>query len=226
MWNYLGACKLEMNGHEHHLLLNMDKKKIMEPGKLTFSGGSSFIDLALVHPEMGNPFQYELFQLLGEEWRGDHCTLIQDTEEVRDFLLHEEGYEYYEEYRYMVSRIVRKEGEVTIVSLHPTETHRLKKNWKKFINQYVLINYDSHLFMTIDRRLFRRTKNLMPYFFLAQVENSESNSSWAGHRIGIEPLDTATFDSLDYFEMFRMVGDKSACQLGVEDYERRNGPRS
>ena len=34
------------------------------------------------------------------------------------------------------------------------------------------------------------------------------------NRIGIEPIDTDTFDSDVYFEMFRMIGDKSACQPG------------
>lgn len=94
----------------------------------------------------------------------------------------------------------------------------------EFLNQYVLINYDSHLFMTIDCRLFKRTKNLMPYFVLAQAEEqAEQKGSWAGNRVGIEPIDTDTFEKDVYFEMFRMIGDKSASQLGVEDFHRRHG---
>lgn len=118
----------------------------------------------------------------------------------------------------------RKEAGIDVVSINPSEIVRLKKQWGEFINQYVLINYDSHLFMTINRCLIKRTKNLMPYFVLAQAEEqAEQEGSWAGNRIGIEPIDMETFDSDVYFEMFRMIGDKSACRMGVEDFHRRHG---
>jgi len=207
-----------------NLLLNMDKKKIMDPAILTLSGKSSIEDIAFVHPQWGNPFQYELFRLLMDEWKGDKITLIKDSQEMRDFLVKQDDYEFHRDYKQRLRREVRKENGIHIISFDQKEVDRLRKTWERFINQFVLINYDSHLFMTIDRRLFKRTKSLMPYFFLAQAEErDESNGSWSGDRIGIEPIGTSTFDSMDYFEMFRMIGDKSACQLGVEDIERRYG---
>lgn len=208
---------------QEYLVVNMDKKVIMEPGRVTFSGGNSLSDMALTHPEVGNPFQYEFFHLLMDQWKGNRFTLFQDTEEVRDYFETEEGYTYYQDYRPTAPRVVQKEKGYTAVSFHPSETKRLKKNWRKFINQYVLINYDSQLFMTIDQRLYRRTKNLMPFFVLARFEENESNGSWAGQRVGIEPIGTPTLDDYEYVEMFRMIGDKSICQRGVEELERQFG---
>lgn len=216
-------ANLEKNDQQH-LLVNMDKKKIMEPARLTWAGDSTITGMAATHPQLGNPFQYVVFQLLMDKWKGDRLTLVVDSKEVREYLLKEEKYAFYEGYKKKLLRRNRKEAGIDVVSIDPSEIIRWKKQWGEFINQYVLINYDSHLFMTIDRRLFKRTKNLMPYFVLAQAEEqAEQEGSWAGNRIGIEPIDTETFDSDVYFEMFRMIGDKSACQLGVEDFHRRHG---
>ena len=212
------------NTEQLNLLVNLDKKKMMEPARLTWAGVSTIAGMAETHPQLGNPFQYVLFQLLMDKWKGDRIALVSDSKEVREYLLKQEGYSFCEGYRKKLLRRNRKEAGIEIVSIDPSEVIRWKKKWEEFINQFVLINYDSHLFMTIDRRLFKRTKNLMPYFVLAQAEErTEHNGSWAGDRIGIEPIDTDTFDKDVYFEMFRMIGDKSACQLGVEDFHRRYG---
>lgn len=209
---------------EERLLVNMDKKLIMEPAGLTFSGKSRIYDISIVHPELGNPFQYELFHLLKDDWNNNKIALVVDSPEMRDYLTKQEGYDYFKDYKQSFARDISIQNGIHIISVGPSEEKRWKRKWKQFTNQFVLINYDSHLFMTIDRRLFRRTKNLMPYFSLAQGEDrTDSNGSWAGDRIGIEPIDTPTFDSLDYFEMFRMIGDKSACRLGKEHIERRQG---
>lgn len=216
---------MENTGQEN-LLINLDKKKIMEPARLTFTGRSEVTDISWVHPQWGNPFQYEFFHLLKKEWKGDKIALVHDSPEMRDYLTEQNEYMYFRRNKQKVQKELRTENGIEIISLEQVEVNRIKKNWNRFINQYVLINYDSHLFMTIDRRLFKRTSHYMPYFVLAQAEDkSDTGGSWAGDRIGIEPIDTPTFDSNDYFEMFRMIGDKSACQLGVEEYERRYGIR-
>lgn len=207
-----------------NLLVNLDKKLIIEPAKLIHSGESSIFGISFVHPHFGNPFQYELFHLLMDEWKGDRIAVVEDSKDAKDYLLNQEGYTYHRKYKYKLECRTRRENGIQIITIPPTEANRLKKRWEKFVNQYVLINYDSHLFMTIDQRLFRMKNNLMPYFILAQAEQkSEFDGSWAGNRIGVEPIDTATFDSQDYIEMFRMVGDKTACRLGVEDFKRRYG---
>lgn len=217
---------MQANG-QGHILVNVDKKQIMEPAVLTFSGESSLFDIAFTHPQLGNLFQQEFFHLLMDEWKGDRITLVQDSQASRDYLTNQEGYEYRQEYKYKMRREVRKEGGVMVMSFYPYEIKELKKDWKQFINQYVLINYDARLFMTMDQRLLKRTKNFMPYFVLAQAEErSESNGSWAGDCIGVESIDTSTFDDPDYVEMFRMVGNKSVCQLGMEEYERRKEGQS
>ena len=202
----------------------MDKKCIMEPTKLNLSGESSIMEISFVHPHFGNPFQYELFHLLMDEWKGDRIALVEDSQNAKEYLIEQEEYTYHRKYKHKLERRIRIENGIQIITIPPAEANRLKKRWEKFVNQYVLINYDSHLFMTIDQRLFRMKNNLMPYFILAQAEQkSEFDGSWAGERIGVEPIDTATFDSQDYIEMFRMVGDKTACRLGVEDFKRRYG---
>ncbi|MDK2780697.1 MAG: hypothetical protein PWP61_994 [Trichococcus sp.] len=212
------------NTEQQHLLVNLDKKKMMEPTPLTWAGDSTINGIAAIHPQLGNPFQYVLFQLLMDEWKGDRIALVIDSKDVRAYLLDEEKYTIHDGYKKKLLRRNRKEAGIDIVSIDPSEVIAWKKKWEAFINQFVLINYDSHLFMTIDRRLFKRTKNLMPYFVLAQAEEqAEQKGSWAGDRIGIEPIDTDTFENDVYFEMFRMIGDKSACQLGVEDFHRRHG---
>lgn len=205
------------------LLLNLDKREIMEPKRLTLSGDSKIGDIAMIHPRWGNPFQYEVFQLLMKKWKGDRLALVEDTHEMRDYLIQHERYTYYRNYKHKFRREIRKESDwISVISLDQTEVNRMQKRWGEFVNKYVLINYDHHLFMTLDQRLFKRTKNFMPYFVLAQTaEMAESIGSWAGTRVGIEPLATPTIDSLDYVEMFRMIGDKSVCQLGVEEYERQ-----
>ncbi|PTQ80141.1 hypothetical protein C8U37_1317 [Trichococcus patagoniensis] len=209
---------------QQHLLVNLDKKKMMDPARLTWEGDSSVEGMSHTHPQLGNPFQYVFFQLLMKEWKGDRIALVVDSKEVREYLLKQEHYTFYQSYTKKLLRRVREEAGISVISIDPSEIIRWKKAWDGFINQFVLINYDSHLFMTIDTRLFKRTKNVMPYFVLAQAEErTDDNGSWAGDRIGIEPIDTATFDTHDYFEMFRMIGDKSACQLGIEDFHRRHG---
>ncbi|MBM6614364.1 hypothetical protein JTF06_05620 [Desemzia sp. RIT804] len=206
------------------LLVNLDKKCILEPAKLILSGESSIMEISFIHPRFGNPFQYELFHLLMDEWKGDRIAIVEDSPDATEYLLEQEGYIYHRKYKQKINHRIRKENGINIITIPPSEANKLKKRWEKFVNQYVLINYDSHLFMTIDQRLFKLKNNLMPYFILAQAEQkSEFNGSWAGNRIGVEPIDTATFDSLDYFEMFRMVGNKTACRLGVEDFAHRFG---
>lgn len=215
--------KLKIDNQER-LLVNLNKKIIMEPAGLTFSGKSTIEDITIVHPELGNPFQYELFQLLMADWKGDKIALVVDSLEMRDYLTQQEDYEYFQGYKQRLRREVHIKGEIHVISIPPSEAKRLKKKWKKFVNHFVFINYDSHLFMTIDQRLFRRTKNLLPYFVLAQAEErNDSNGRWAGDRIGIESIGTPTFDNQDYFEIFRMIGDKSAIRLEKEDFERRYG---
>lgn len=207
-----------------NLLVNLDKKLIIEPAKLILSGKSSIMEISFVHPQFGNSFQYELFHLLMDEWKGDRIALVEDSQNAKEYLIEQEGYTYHRKYKQKLERRIRHENGINIITIPPLEAKKLKKRWDKFVNQYVLINYDSHLFMTIDQRLFKLKNNLMPYFILAQAEQkSEFDGSWAGNRIGVEPIDTATFDGQDYFEMFRMVGDKTACRLGVEDFKRRYG---
>lgn len=205
------------------LLVNMDKKCILEPAKLILSGESNVVAISFVHPRFGNPFQYELFHLLMDEWKGDRIAVVEDSKDAKEYLIDQEGYTYHQKYKHKIERRVRKENGIHLITIPPAEANRLQKRWEKFVNQYVLINYDSHLFMTIDQRLFKLKNNLMPYFILAQTEVKIENGSWAGNRIGVEPIDTATFDSMDYFEMFRMVGNKTACRLGVEDFALRYG---
>ena len=210
--------------NQERLLVNLDKKIIMEPARLTFSGKSTIEDITIVHPELGSPFQYELFQLLKADWKGNKIALVVDSLEMREYLTQQEGYDFFQGYKQKLRREVLIKDEIHVISIPPSEAKRFKMKWKQFVNQFVLINYDSHLFMTIDQRLFRRTKNLLPYFVLAQAEErNDSNGSWAGDRIGIESIGTSTFDSQDYFEMFRMIGDKSVIRLGKEDFERRYG---
>ncbi len=84
---------------QHHLLVNMDKKKIMEPARLTWAGDSTITGIAATHPQLGNPFQYVVFQLLMDEWKGDRITLVVDSKEVRDYLLKEEEYAFYAGYK-------------------------------------------------------------------------------------------------------------------------------
>lgn len=204
------------------LLVNMDKKSIIEPAKLILSGGSSLHEISFVHPQLGNPFQYEVFHLLMNEWKGDRIAVVEDSQDAREYLVEQEGYTFHRAYRHKLTRKTLKKDGINRITIPPAEANRLIKRWKKFVNQYVLINYDSHLFITIDQRLFRMRKYLMPYFALAQAEDKTDNKgSWAGDRVGIEPIDTPTFDSLDYIEMFRMIGDKTACRLGVEEFARR-----
>lgn len=207
---------------QENLLVNIDKKIIMEPSELILSGGSRIEEISLVHPQLGNPFQYEFFHLLMDKWKGDRISLVEDSKEIREHLIEKEGCTYYREYKQRLLRRTRKENGINIVTIPPIEASRLKDSWGKFVNQYVLINYDSHLFMTMDQRLFRMKKNLMPYFILAQAGH-KNKGSWVGERIGVEPIDTATFDSMDYYEMFRMIGDKTACRLGAEEFVRRCG---
>lgn len=207
-----------------NLLLNLDKKVILDPASLTLTGQSSVFSLALVHPKMGNPFQFVLFDLLMDKWKGDRITLVYDSKEARGYLTQEEGYTYYKNYKYKYHRRIRGEEGMTRITIEPKEMNRWVNRWKEFVNQYVLINYDSHLYMTLDERLFKQTQRMTPYFILAQAERREdSQGSWSAHRIGIEPIGTSTFDQEEYLEMFRMVGDKSAIQLGKEDMERRMG---
>lgn len=205
-----------------NLLVNLDKKRIIEPAKLILSGESSIMEISFVHPRFGNLFQYELFHLLMDEWKGDRIALVEDTQNAKDYLLEKEGYTYHRKYKHKIERRIRQENGVNVITIPPAEANRLNKRWEKFVNRYILINYDSHLFMTIDKRLFSMQNYLMPYFILAQAEKKDENvGSWAGDRIGVEPIDTTTINSLDYFEMFRMVGDKTVCRLGVEDFARR-----
>ncbi|MFL2100256.1 hypothetical protein [Desemzia sp. FAM 23991] len=210
---------------QNKLLVNLDKKCILEPAKLILSGESNVMAISFVHPRFGNPFQYELFHLLMDEWKGDRIAVVEDSKNAKEYLIEQEGYTYHRKYKHKIERRVRKENGIHLITIPPAEANRIQKRWEKFMNQYVLINYDSHLFMTIDQRLFRMKNNLMPYFILAQAEQKSEfeEGSWAGNRIGVERIDTPTFDSLDYFEMFRMVGDKTACRLGVEDFKRRYG---
>ena len=84
---------------QHQLLVNMDKKKIMEPARLTWAGDSTITGIAATHPKLGNPFQYVVFQLLMDEWKGDRITLVVDSKEVRDYLLKEEEYAFYAGYK-------------------------------------------------------------------------------------------------------------------------------
>lgn len=211
---------------QKNLLVNIDKKIIMEPNKLILSGGNTMFELSFVHPQMGNPFQYELFHLLMDEWKGDRITLTEDTKETRKYLTEEEGCTYRRKLNQTVKCRTREEGGFNIVTIPPAEGKRLIRKWEKFVNQYVLINYDLQLFMTIDKRLFRSKKSMMPYFCLAQAEEmKDSSGSWAGHRIGVEPIDSPTLDSIEYIEMFRMIGDKSLCRLEVEMMEELYGLR-
>lgn len=209
-----------------NLLLNLDKKKIIDPADLVFVGNSSLYLLAFVHEEFGNPFQYELFHLLMNQWRGDRITLVQDTEEARSYLTQEEKFTYHRNYKYKLRRRIIKEGIVTRVTIEPKEMKRWARRWQAFINQYVLVNYDSHLFITLDKRLYKQTQQMTPYFVLASAENrKESGGSWSTHRIGVEPIGTETFDAGDYFEMFRLIGNQSAIRLSKEDSERKLGLR-
>lgn len=204
------------------LLVNMDKKCIIEPKGLILSGGSSLYEISFVHPQFGNPFQYEVFHLLMNEWKGDRLAIVEDSQDAREYLVEQEEYTFHRAYKYKLKRKTFKKDGINRITIPPAEARRLIARWEKFVNRYVIINYDSHLFMTIDQRLFRMKKHLMPYFVLGQMEdNDEDRGSWAGNRVGIEPIDTATFDSLDYIEMFRMIGDKTACALGVEEMTRR-----
>lgn len=92
------AANLEKNDQQH-LLVNMDKKKIMEPARLTWAGDSTITGMAATHPQLANPFQYVVFQLLMDEWKGDRITLVVDSKEVREYLLKEEKYAFYEGYK-------------------------------------------------------------------------------------------------------------------------------
>lgn len=209
-----------------NLLINLDKKKIIDPKALTLSCQSGLFDIAFVHPELGNPFQYEVFKLLMDEWKGDRITLVFDTQDAREYLIQHENYSYFHANKHKLQRRAKQASGGTIINIHPAEARRLKKRWSEFINQYVIINYDSGLFMTLDKRLLKLTQSQMPYFLLLQAENKQdSEGSWSGNRVGIEKIDTATLDSTEYLEMFRMIGDRTACSIGREEMERRYGIR-
>jgi len=72
-------------------------------------------------------------------------------------------------------------------------------NFEKNDQQYLLVNMDK--------------KKIM----------EPARLTCAGNRIGIEPIDTDTFERDVYFEMFPVLVDKSVCQLGVEYFYRRYG---
>lgn len=206
--------------NDEMLVVNLDKKLIMDPRNFTLSKGNTLFEISFIHPRWGNPFQYEFFNLLKEKWKGDRIALFHDTDEAREYLTEQEGFRFFHSIK-KLNRVVRKEKGVQRITVTPKEAERLTKRWSEFVNQYVLINYDMHLFMTIDKRLFKRTKDIMPYFPLGVAEEDMADSCWAGSRLGIEPIGTDTLNQDMYFEMFRMIGDKSACQLGVEEYHRR-----
>lgn len=44
------VANLEKND-QHHLMVNMDKKKIMEPTRLTWAGDSTITGMAATHPQ-------------------------------------------------------------------------------------------------------------------------------------------------------------------------------
>lgn len=211
---------------KENLLLNLDKKMIFDPASLTLSGQSDMFSIALVQQQIGNPFQYELFHLLMDAWKGDRITLVNDSKEARDYLTQQEDYTYYKNYKNKYRRRIRDDQGIKRITIEPKEMKRWARRWKEFVNQYVLINYDSYLYMTLDERLFKQSRRITPYFVLAQAESREdSEGSWAANRIGIEPIGTSTFDKGEYLEMFRMIGDKTAIQLEKEDMERRMGLR-
>lgn len=207
-----------------NLLINLDKKQIIDPKALTLSCQSGLFDIAFVHPQFGNPFQYEVFKLLMDDWKGDRITLVFDTQEAREYLIQNEDYSYFHTNKKKLQRRAKQASGGTYIEIHPAESRRLKKRWSEFINQYVIINYDSGLFMTLDKRLLKLTQSQMPYFLLLQAENKQdSEGSWSGHRVGVEKIDTATLDSSEYLEMFRMIGDRTACSIGREEMERQYG---
>lgn len=210
----------------NNLVVNLDKKKIMDPRNLTYSGESSTLDLAIAIEKFGNPFQLEFFHLLMDEWKGDRITLVEDSQEARDYLVQVEKYTYHTKFQYKLRRRVRRSGRLVNIQIEPKEHLCWKRRWDEFINQYVLINYDVNLFMTIDKRLFKQTRMFMPYFHLAKAEEkSEQGGSWSAHRIGVEPIGTPTLEKDVYYEMFRLIGDQSAIKLSMEDTERKLGLR-
>ena len=232
MYLYRGIKTLKYNLEALHLdtdmqgnlLINLDKKRIIDPKTLTLSCESGLYYIAFVNPLYGYPFQYEVFKLLMKDWKGDRLTLVVDSREARDYLIQHKKYTYCNPSKHKLRRRAQQVYGTIKIDIHPMEAKRLQRRWSEFINQYVIINYDSKLYMTLDKRLLKLTQSQMPYFLLSQAEKkAESIGSWSGDRVGVELSDTATLNSVDYLEMFRMIGDRTACSLGREEMEHRLG---
>lgn len=199
---------------DKNYLVNFSEKLIIDPRDLTLSGNSSFLDLARVEEVFGNPFQYELFNLLKDEWQGHRIAICSDDYETMDLLLNERGFEIDRRFEGKYRRLDIELAVPTSLNIHPDEYQRISSDWESFINEYLLINYDRGYFMTLDRRLLRLNENIMPYFHFAQVKNAyEQDNTWVGQCIGIEAIDSSTIESRYFIEMYRMIGDMTLCEL-------------
>lgn len=206
---------------EKNYLVNFSKKLIIDPSDLTFSATSSFRDIALVDEELGNPFQYEFFNLLKNEWKADRIGFSSDRCDTLDYLLNEKVFKFDLRFKDKYFRMEAAPLSKMMNTIHPSEFTKIRKKWEAFINEFILINYDRGYFMTLDRRLLRLNGGLMPYFHFAQAKNAPyQTNSWVGDAIGLETIESRVVESVNYIEMYRMAGEITLCELLEDDAEK------
>lgn len=198
-----------------YIIVNHSKGLIFDPADITLKAGSSIMDIALTAPKFGNSFQLEFFHLLRDDWKGDRIDMLELSEEGEEAFVEETGYTYYKKFKFPFKSKIQITSFGRSFEVPKMRAVKMMKDWKEILGKYILINYDYHLYMTIDQRLFDENQDLMPYFGLVYEKNSQG--SWSSCRIGLEKINSKFLEEDVYLEMFRRVGDKTAIQLNMEE---------